>query len=149
MITDGVTLESCKKFYDAGDILFCKCEVDSNGIPHDMYHVETAVVNLAFSCEMGLKSFLIENQIDYGRTHELKILYKLLPSKIKTDLKNEMDKKFNISTQNINTWFFEKMNKISDNFYQWRYLSSRSNVSTNLPFLHEFARVIKEKASMQ
>lgn len=52
--------------------------------------MEVVSVNLAFACELYLKAMLYALEVDFGRTHRLLDLYKLLPEKYQLEIKDSV-----------------------------------------------------------
>lgn len=48
--------------------------------------IQVVSVNLAFACELYLKAMLYELDIDFGKTHRMIDLYKLLPTAVQTKI---------------------------------------------------------------
>lgn len=83
-------------------------------------------VNLSFACELYLKAMLYELDIDFGKTHRIIDLYKLLPSTVQTKIKN------NVQFSNDKPENFELvMEEISDSFIFLRYAHERKAVVSN------------------
>ena len=103
-----------------------------------MFFVAPAIINGAFSAELGIKSILTENSIQYGKEHNLLELFMLLPK----NFQMEMLYYFNERTpyfRDANEWLDELI-LISNSFIDWRYcFEDRQIPAINLGFLDAFA----------
>lgn len=99
--------------------------------------MEVISVNLAFSCELYLKSILYELNIDFKKTHRISDLYKLLPEVQKNKIK-----------KNIHFNYHEKdefeliLEEISDAFVFLRYSHERKAIVINLDGLFNISTAI-------
>lgn len=97
-----------------------------------------AMANIAFSCEMYLKTlYLIENKKKYRsnnkRGHSLIYLFNIISDSLKIKIIEQMN--YNIDD------FYQNLNENSDNFYKWRYYHEWAPDShiVSFEFLEEFA----------
>lgn len=88
--------------------------------------IQVVSVNLAFACELYLKAMLYELDIDFGKTHRIIDLYKLLPTAVQTKIR------INVHFSNDKLENFELvMEEISDSFIFLRYAHERKAVVGN------------------
>lgn len=88
--------------------------------------------NIAFACELFLKSILFENGIDCRKQHDLYKLYNLLPNNNKKIIKR-MHKSGNIKKED----FELNLREIGKAFVVLRYSYERKRMAYNLQFLME------------
>ena len=123
----------------AADTFFCAAERcnENRHITNEKFEwlPVPAIVNMAFACELYMKSILILNT-ETSKEHNLNELYHTLPPKIK----EKIQQKFNSDTP----YFQESLNKVADCFEECRYLYEYETLTVNLPFLWRFAEVLKE-----
>lgn len=97
------------------------------------------VVNIAFACELFLKSILFEREIDCRKEHNLYKLYNLLPSDNKKVIK-ELHK-----SGNINKKSFElNLKEVGNSFVILRYSYEKKRLAYNLQFLIELLIALDE-----
>lgn len=88
--------------------------------------MQVVSVNLAFSCELYLKAMLYELDVDFGKTHRISNLYKLLPNKQKKRIEE------NVYFQYQKKDKFELiLEEISDAFVFLRYAHERKSIVIN------------------
>ena len=88
------------------------------------------IVNLAFSCEIFIKTILRNKNLNIPKSkHELFTLFERLP----VDTKNE------IIGLNDHSNFYSELKSISYTFAKWRYIYEYPLPSINFGFLFEFA----------
>lgn len=103
--------------------------------------IQVVSVNLAFACELYLKAILYELDIDFGKTHRIIDLYKLLPAAIQIKIKE------NVYFPNDKPENFELvMEEISDSFIFLRYSHERLAVVSNWGGLSAIAEDIMKVA---
>ena len=107
-----------------------------------------SIINLAFACEVFLKSMLDYYGIDYKKVHELKKLFELLPEIIRVGIK------FHIMENYAGKWRDacdrEYLENISDAFVKWRYIyeyrKQRGSNTIYISFLEAFRNVLRDKS---
>ena len=115
MIRTDILVFQAKSFYNAYialDQLNRTCE-DSL-----LYYVPM-LVNGAFSIELTLKAILAKNQIDYGKEHNLLILFQLLPDSFQAELFSHLIEK--APEYKDPKKCAEELILISNAFVDWRY----------------------------
>jgi len=118
--------ESACEFYESAMILMqhMKCDV--------------SYVNMAFSCELYLKSILYYYEITPPRTHALKLLFSQLPSGIHDQI---------LTKANLIIKYFDTvLDEINSAFEFARYLHIRINVTLNVKDLFVFTAIVYETA---
>ena len=101
------------------------------------YYVPT-VVNGAFSIEITLKAILAKNQIDYGKEHNLFILFQLLPESFQNEMFEHLLEK--APEYKEAKKLIDELILISDAFVEWRYAFEKKKVPAfDLRFLSAFA----------
>jgi len=115
MINTDVLVYQAKQFYNAYIALDQINRVCENPL---MYYIPM-VVNGAFSIEITLKAILAKNQIDYGKEHNLLVLFELLPDSFQTELVGYLMQKAP-EYKDANK-FNEELILISNAFVDWRY----------------------------
>lgn len=114
---------------------------------NDSLCITPIVVNAAFACEIFLKLLLHIKYIRYRRTHDLKILFELLPEDLKDKVKYCCVKRYG---QWLDCFNFEYLKNISNAFSDWRYnyehdwLKS-AMMKIELEFLIAFKDSLKEQ----
>ena len=123
-----------KAFYNA----FIALEQISDPVDDPMLLLIPRIVNGAFAIEITLKAILTEQGINYGREHNIKVLFDLLPQGIRNDMWSYLASKKPEYTD------IQKCEKelviMSDAFVKWRYCFEGNNppaFDTN--FLSAFA----------
>ena len=105
------------------------------------------VVNAALACEIFLKLLLHFKYIRYRRTHDLKILFELLPEDLKDNVKYCCVKRYG---QWLDCFNLEYLKNISNAFSDWRYnyeqdWSKSAMMKIELEFLIAFKDSLKEQ----
>lgn len=107
---------NAEEFYIGAGLIFVQ----------DIQLKQVVSVNLAFACELYLKAMLYELNVDFGRTHRIVELFRLLPEeyqkKIKANAHFKYDKEDN---------FHLILEEISDTFVFLRYSHERKAVVGN------------------
>ena len=110
-------LRNADEFYIGAGIIFKASSA---------FLIQVVSVNLAFACELYLKAILYELDIDFGKTHRIIDLYKLLPPTVQTKIRS------NVHFSNDKSENFELvMEEISDSFVFLRYAHERKAVVGN------------------
>lgn len=78
------------------------------------------IVNGAFSIEITLKAILAKNQIEYGKEHNLLVLFRLLPEPFQFELLDHFFEK--APEYKDNDRFANELILISNAFVDWRYM---------------------------
>ncbi len=105
------------------------------------------VVNLAFACELYLKTLLTcVNGGNILRAHKLNELEALLPEPMRESIAEAVRDKFPIDRDAFGTLYLDL---ISDAFAEWRYSYEKDALSCDIGFLTEFADALKETCSQQ
>lgn len=100
------------------------------------------IVNIAFSCEVFLKSLLVFSEIEFGKEHELKELWSLIPPSLKDDINNEITL-MGIEFEDENG-FNDLLERSSNAFAKWRYIYEFSGLSGYPGFLRAFSDALRE-----
>ena len=103
------------------------------------------IINAAFSCELFLKLLLHIKCIRYKKTHDLKILFELLPEDLKNKVKYCCVKRYG---QWLDYCNLEYLKNISNVFSDWRYnyehdWSKSAVMKVELGFLIAFKDALK------
>ena len=102
-----------------------------------MYHVPV-LVNGAFSIEITLKAMLAKNQIDYGKEHNLFVLFRLLPDSFQLEVLGHLTEK--APEYRDADKCFDELVLISNAFIDWRYaFEGKPAPALNTRFLAAFA----------
>ena len=134
MIRNEFLIYQAKSFYYAYNAL----EQINQSCEQPLLYYVPMLVNGAFSIEITLKAILAENQIDYGKEHNLVVLFKKLPDSFKVELLGHLLEKIPE---------YEKMEKcaeelilISNAFVDWRYaFEGETAPAFDIRFLSAFA----------
>jgi hypothetical protein len=89
------------------------------------------IVNIAFSCELFIKSMLICEKTVYGKNHKLHELFKLLSLLVQGEVIIEVTQKLSIETGS----FDEVLERNGNCFYEWRYYYELDVTPANIGFL--------------
>ena len=123
-----------KSFYNAYialDQINRQCE-------EPMLYYIPMLVNGAFSVEITLKAILAKNQIDYGKEHNLLILFEKLPDSFKAEMLEHLIEKAP-EYEDIEKWS-EELILISNAFVDWRYFyEEKTPPAFDARFLSAFA----------
>lgn len=100
----------------------------------------------AFSCELYLKSILIEEGKAYNKTHSLRKLFCTINGKKQTDIldrtKTAFLGKVHQNSESYN--FCRLLRTISNSFEDWRYcIEEKKEIEINLTFLDCFSHALK------
>lgn len=95
--------------------------------------------NIAFSCELFLKSILFEKEIDCRKEHDLYKLYNLLPTENKKVIK-KLHKSGNINKES----FELNLKEVGKAFVVLRYAYEKKRIAYNLQFLMELIIALDE-----
>lgn len=121
-------LRNANEFYVGAGIIFKSSSA---------FLIQVISVNLAFACELYLKAMMYELDIDFGKTHRIIDLYKLLPTTIQTKIK------INVHFSNDKPENFGLvMEEISDSFVFLRYGHERKAIVGNWDGLSAMAEGI-------
>lgn len=93
--------------------------------------------NIAFSCELFLKSLLYGFGIDFKNTHGLKNLFELLPQNEQSYIEG------NIKIENREIEFQLCLKEQNDAFVEYRYMCGAKSIVGNPLFLLAFADILK------
>ena len=108
--------ENAEQFYIGAALIF-KESIDL---------IQVVSVNLAFACELYLKSMLYKLDISFGRSHRVSDLYRLLSEEIQKKIKEKVS--FRYETKDN---FELVLEEISDAFVFLRYAHERKAVVTS------------------
>ena len=96
------------------------------------------VVNGAFSIELTLKAILAKNNIEYGKEHNLMVLYKMLPDAFQKELLSYLAEKAPEYIESETC--FDELLLLSNAFVDWRYAFEEKPVpAIDLRFLSAFS----------
>lgn len=108
------TLRSEDEFFIGAGLIFKESPLE---------FIQVVSVNLAFSCELYLKAILYELDVDFGKTHRISDLYRLLPEeqqkRIKENVHFQYEKRDN---------FELVLEEINDTFIFLRYAHERKAI---------------------
>ena len=104
------------------------------------YYHHPVIVNVAFACEIFLKSILLSNGT-VGRGHNLKVLIDILSEEDKSFLEEEM---FHTYGGNIKTHGVKYLESVSNAFMDWRYSYEKEEISTNARYLMVLSEALKK-----
>lgn len=134
MIRNKLLIYQAKSFYNAYIALE---QINQSCDPPMMYFIPM-LVNGAFSIEITLKSILVENQIEYGKEHNLVVLFQKLPDSFKTELLGHLIEKAP-EYKDIDKCV-EELILISNAFVDWRYaFEGKPAPAFDMRFLSAFA----------
>lgn len=126
-------LELCKSFYELASTYYDVAR-------HTFLRPEWMPVtlsNIAFSCELFLKSLLYGFGIDFKKIHGLKNLFELLPRSEQSYIEN------NIAIENRNVEFQLCLKEQNEAFPEYRYMCETKAITGNPLFLFAFADILK------
>lgn len=136
------------KAFQAGEYFHQASEnlIPDDWIENDDHHGNwfiPSIVNMAFSCELYLKSIL-SNGRDKICGHNLYTLYAKLPNNIKTQLQA------NTSGYTENSSFEETLKKNATIFEDWRYyFEEDKHLGVSILFLESFTNVLHDIAEKE
>lgn len=109
----------------------------------DLYidHIKPRIVNSAFACEIFLKSLLYYHGIEYGKKHDLEVLFHLLPECYQETIERELFKQYG---KTKNAFGISYLSNISKAFETWRYSFEKSQLQIEIGFLYTFRDVLRE-----
>lgn len=103
-------------------------------------------VNLAFSCEIFLKTLLFFNDVKYKRKHKLEDLFDELPQKYKTEIEERCFLEYGVLHDSFG---FSLLSNVSDAFEKWRYCYEHHNLQLEIGFLCIFATILRDICSQE
>lgn len=107
---------NAEEFYIGAGLIFVQ----------DIQLIQVVSVNLAFACELYLKAMLYELNVDFGRTHRIVELFRLLPEEYQKKTKANAHFKYDKEDN-----FHLILEEISDTFVFLRYSHERKAVVGN------------------
>jgi len=103
------------------------------------------IVNLMFSAELFLKSILVAEGVDFGKTHDLSKLFDLISDDaIKNEIADACPQTRDIGQRAIT--FEEALEDIKDSFEYWRYSFEKYYPIMNLGFAERFVEATMKEA---
>ena len=99
-----------------------------------------AYVNQAFACELFLKSLLYHHEIDFPKTHNLKVLFDLLPEETQNDAKTRFKR------SEPNECLDKSLEDLGDAFQFARYPHEKKGLALSPTILRNFNIVIHKIA---
>lgn len=133
-MSSSILVYQAKSFYNAYIALEQINRADDQG----PLLIAPIIVNGAFSVELALKAILEKNQIEYGKEHNLFVLYSLLPESFQSELFNHLVEKAP-EYENAKKCFDELV-LISNAFVDWRYVyEDNPTPAFDIRFLSAFA----------
>ena len=109
------------------------------------------IVNLAFACEVYIKTLLTLYQIKTKKEHKLNELFALLPDDVQQEVKQQTFQKhpeYNRLTGKIlaNGFGLDLLDLEANDFVEWRYLYEfkKHSYSCNVGFLRAFAVTLRD-----
>ena len=109
---------------------------------HDMY-TTPQVVNLAFACEVYLKTLLIFSEIDIGRKHKLNELFDALQDVDKQYIEVCMKRCYPVRSVSG----LRKIDMEADAFVNWRYSYEKTTLSCDISYLDALAKILQTMCS--
>lgn len=97
------------------------------------------IVNLAFACEVFLKTIILTTQNEV-RGHELKKLWSELDHELRVQLMVAIQDFTKLDESTI----LQMIENISNAFTEWRYLYEVSGLSIQIGFLEDFTYVLRD-----
>lgn len=131
--TDRIEL-SIKSFGIANRYLSAAKMLNDKNI---LYYLPVILTNVSFACELYLKAMLFGYNIDFGNTHGLNDLFKLLPD----GLQNYISQ--NISIKNREKEFHLCLAEQNNAFVIYRYINEAKCITANPVFLFAFAHILQ------
>lgn len=134
MIRNVFLVLEAKSFYNA----YIALEQIHLSCEDKIIYYAPLVVNGAFSIELSMKAILAENQIDYGKEHNLLVLFQLLPEAFQLELLGYLVKK--APEYKETKTLCEELLLISNAFVDWRYaFEDNPAPALNTRFVSAFA----------
>lgn len=133
MSSDFIVYEA-KAFYNA----YIRLEELNRECPDKMLLYIPMLVNGAFSIEITIKAILFKRGIEYGKEHNLLILFEMLPKSIQDEIWSHLAEKApEYADQKRRT---DELTLISNAFVDYRYIFEGKNVPAfDVRFLSAFA----------
>lgn len=105
------------------------------------------IINASFACEVFLKLLLHFSGLSVEKTHNLKDLFKKLPTDMQSEIKQAMLLQYGYW---CDVWNFEYLDNISNAFVTWRYMyehdwSKSASMQIETGFLFALKDALKEK----
>ena len=146
----GDKLLDCREmFCHACDFFYCAnlCKTFWQEDDKDLRpRVVPEAVNLAFACEIFLKTLLLFNDVKYKRKHKLEDLFNELPQKYKTEIENRCLLEYRTLHDSFG---FSLLFNVSDAFEKWRYCYEHHNLQLKVGFLYIFAAILRDICSQE
>lgn len=112
------------------------------GSARSIYLGTPVIVNSAFACEIFLKLLLAIFNIKYGRCHELKKLFDLLPEETREKINSYLIQNYGTLKDENG---FELLQMYSNAFTEWRYSYEKYNLRIEQKFLFLFCEILKKE----
>lgn len=138
-------------FYKVGNELFNRYleKVNNHEKMEDIDYMVMwpVIVNLAFSCELFLKSMLSEKKLNKAKRnkngHDLKYLFRIQDVSTKRYIKTKIFSKYGVDE----IWFNTKLSETSNAFNRWRYYYEKEKgvITASISVLQYMAEVLLEK----
>lgn len=106
-------------------------------------HTVAGIVNSAFACEVFLKALLVFHEEKIEKEHELKKLwnkYREKDPQTAAAIKDMINRWFEADKEEL---FDEKLDVVSNNFMEWRYIYEWKDAKTNILFLKGMRLVLR------
>ena len=122
----------------------CKRELKKHPGREDLYSIPE-IVNLAFSCELYLKSLVNFIGVAIKKEHRFTELYELLSE----DIKNEIVRSWDDHNSRRKGLFKTLLKENSNAYYDWRYCHEKKEMYCDIDFVSSFADLLKEECSQR
>ena len=136
---NGIEIPARNKMIWEEAILFYQLGQDAQKkMEEDKKYIVPAIVNVAFSCELFLKSMLK----DGTKGHLLSELFKEIPDSLREFIKDRMIINGGLKAEAV---FDKRLENISNAFAEWRYFyeDSHDGMTLDYEFLNFFALAMK------
>lgn len=131
-----IMFDQANSFYICSQL--CKRELDKQPGRHDIY-ATPQIVNLAFACEVYLKTLLTFSEIDIKKKHKLNDLFDALPDEDKRHIETYMQTCYPF--QSVVGW--RKIDIEANAFVNWRYSYERVTLSCDISYLEALAQILQ------
>lgn len=125
-------------FADCAD--FCR-QAPQSIVDRTKWYTAPKIANMAFACEIYMKTLLFYNHIPYKREHNLEKLYFLLPEKYRETIQQESIRLYG---KMENAFRITYLNNVSEAFNEWRYSFEHDRLSIETGYLFLLGELLRE-----
>lgn len=105
------------------------------------WYIAPKVANMAFACEIYLKTLLFYNKISYIKEHKMENLYALLPETYKEIIEQETLQRYG---KTKDAFGFDYIDGVSDAFQKWRYSFEFTHLRIEVDYIRMLCELLRD-----